>query len=250
MENIIVLTNLDKKPWSGVEQYRNCHTDIATYFLANGSRYTGLTKEDEERLCKLIGQSDLSPSSKYWDTFFIRKTNDDIVLNIEDPFDELKYLFLRNHKNVQKSLTEKKATAEYVMVNETAEATETNKRSKLKRRAAKEFDKLSATDIRKALRLYGYKADSMSSEQAEAKLYELVEDEPQRFIDMWVDNADRETQFLIEASMSKNIIRKSKNAYMYGTTTLGHTLEETISFLDDKKNSDLKRVILDETNIK
>ena len=144
----------------------------------------------------------------------------------------------------------KKATAKYVIVDEQAEAEEINKKSKVKRSAVKAFDKLSTSDISKALRLYGYKSEGVGIEQAEAKLYDLVEADPQKFLDVWVDNKNRETQFLIEAAISKNIIRKNKNAYMYGTEIIGHSLEDTIAFLEDKKNQDLKLVIINETDVK
>lgn len=249
MKNIITVKAIDKKPWSNVIQYKNCHTDVATYWLENGSKYTGLSKEDENRLGELLRQ-DLHPNSDYWDRFFIRMTNDDLILDINDPNDELKYLFLKNHKLVQKSIGEKKATAMYVIVDETAEAKETNKTAKVERKAVKEFDKLSATDIRKVLRLYGYKAESMGAEQAEAKLYDLVKEDPNKFLTLWVDNETRDTQYLIESALSKNVLRRNKNIYTYGTSIIGHSLEETIAFLEDKKNSDIKKIILDETNIK
>jgi hypothetical protein len=235
--------------WSNIVHYKNCYTDISTYFLNNGSKYTGLTKEDKKRLEEELG-FDLSPNSDYWKTFFIRMTDKPLILDLEDPYDELRYLFLKGHKLVQTSVGNKKATAKYVIVNEEAEAQEINKKSKIKRNAFKAFDKLSNTDIEKALRLYGYKSSGVSNEQAEAKLYDLVDADPQKFLEVWVDNKDREVQFLIEAAIAKNIIRKNKNVYMYGTETIGHSLEDTIAFLNDKKNQDLKLVIINETDIK
>ena len=235
--------------WSNIIHYKNCYTDISTYYLNNGTKYTGLTTEDRERLEKETG-FDLKPSSDYWKTFFIRMSDKPLILDLEDPFDELRYLFLRGHKLVQSSLKNKKATAKYVIVDEQAEAEEINKKSKVKRSAVKAFDKLSTSDISKALRLYGYKSEGVGIEQAEAKLYDLVEADPQKFLDVWVDNKNRETQFLIEAAISKNIIRKNKNAYMYGTEIIGHSLEDTIAFLEDKKNQDLKLVIINETDVK
>ena len=245
----VVVEPISANVWSNIIHYKNCYTDISTYWLGNGSKYTGLNKKDRARLEEELG-FDLAPASDFWKTFFIRMTDKQLVLDLEDPFDELKYLFLRNHKLVQPSMNERKATAKYVIVNEEAEAEEINKRSKIKRNAIKAFDKLSNTDIKKALRLYGYKADSISAEQAEAKLYELVEDSPNKFLEIWVDNKYRETQFLIEAAIAKNIIRKNKNAYMYGTEIIGHSLEDTIAFLEDKKNQDIKLIIMNETEVK
>ena len=245
----IVVKSIGPKEWANVSFYKNCHDDIGSYFLENGSRYTGLTKEDEKRLSEELGW-DLKPNAEFWDTFFIRMTDDDLHLNVNDPYDELKYLFLKSHKDIQESLKDKKAGARYVIFNEDEEAKEDNKRNKLKRRAIKEFDKLSSTDIRRALRLYGYKADTMSAEQAEAKLYSIVEDSPQKFIDIWVDNSTRDTQFIVEAALSKNILRKNRNIYSYGTEPVGHGIEEAIAYLDDKKNQEIRKIILDEIEVK
>jgi len=235
--------------WSNIIHYKNCYTDISTYFRANGRKYTGLSDEDEERLSKKLSL-DLNPTSDFWNTFFIRMSDKPLMLDISDPVDELKYLFLKSHKLIAPSLQEKKASAKYVIVNQEAEAEVKNKRAKIKRNAIKSFDKLSTTDIMKALRLYGYKSDTVSIGQAEAKLFDLVETDPEKFLTIWVDNKYRETQFMIEAAIAKNIIRKNKSAYMYGTEIIGHSLDDTIIFLEDKKNQDLKLVISNEIEVK
>jgi len=245
----VVVKPIGPKNWSQVVHYKNCHTDIGPYYLENGSVYTGLNKEERQRLEKELS-FDLHPSSDYWSTFFIRMTDDEMYLDTDDPYDELKYLFLKNHKVVQKSINDKKATAEYVIVNYNEEAKEENKRSKIKRKAFKEFDKLSSNDIRKALRLYGVKADSISAEQCEAKLFDLIEEKPERFLDIWVNNNSRETQFLVESALSKNVLRKSRNTYYYGTEIVGHGLEDAIAFLDDPKNQEIKEIVINETEAK
>lgn len=67
---------------------------------------------------------------------------------------------------------------------------------------------------------------------------------------IWVNNKSRNTQFLIEAAIAKNIIRKSRNIYYYGTDVIGNSLEDAVSHLDDKNNQDLKLTILQETESK
>ena len=252
---IVVLRSKEPKAWSGVNQYRNCHTDIATYWLKNGNKHTGLNDIDRERLEGILG-FDLKPSSPYWKTFFIRNTGEDITLNTDVAIDELRYLFLvgsegvTGHRLVQASLSEPKATADYIIVNEEEEAKVKNSVSKLKRKAFKEFDKLSATEVRKALRLYGMKAETMSAEQAENNLFDLVEESPENFIELWVNNKTRETQFLIESAISKNVVRRNKNSYYYGTDTIGYSMEDAIVFLEDRKNNDIKMAIKNGIEIK
>ena len=104
--------------------------------------------------------------------------------------------------------------------------------------------------MRKALRLYGFKSDAMSNELIESKLFELVEKDPNKFFLIWVNNKSKNTQFIIEAAVAKNIIRKSRNIFYYGTDIIGNSMEDAIAYLDDKKNQDLKMVIMQEIESK
>lgn len=238
-----------KQDWSGVSRYPNCFDALGPYFTRSGRVYTGLTSEDVERLGEILG-FDLSPGSEFWDTFRIRIGDSDLVLNTDDPYDELRFLFLKSHKRVAKSLDDYKPTANYYISNPEEEAGKRNKYNRVKRKAFKEFDKMSAKEIRKALRLYGFKSDNVSDEVAENRLTTLIEQSPQKFFDKWVNNKHRMTEFLIKDAVAKGVVRKNKNIYTYGTTTLGHTLEEAIEYIDNKENSEIKSTIIHETEVK
>lgn len=94
------------------------------------------------------------------------------------------------------------------MINRDSEAEEANKINKIKREAYREMDKMSIEDMRKCLRLYGIKSDTMSNELIEAKLTEQIEESPKKFIMKWVENPNKEINFVIEEAIAKNIIRK------------------------------------------
>ena len=239
----VILRPLGRDSWSGLKKYRNCHEDIGSYFTRSGRLYTGLTDEDAERLGTKLGYN-LNAGSSFWTEFSIRTGARDIYFDTDDPMDELRYLFLKNHKRVKNSMLEKKATANFVLINKDEEAKVSNVIGKIKREAFKEFDNLSATEIRKALRLYGENADDMSAEVAENRLFEFVENDPQRFVDKWVNNDKRETEVLLERAIGKNIIRRAANLYKFGTEVIGRAKDEAINFLDDPKNQDIKRTIL------
>lgn len=251
----VILRPLRKNQWAGVFKYKNCSDYLGSYWTRSGSLYTGLTKEDgvsEDIFNKLqiaTGQN-LHPSSEFWKTFTVRITGREIFLHTEDPWDELRYLFLKNHKRVANGLSDSKPTANYVLVNQETEATEANKFNQIKRKAMKEFDKLSLTDMRKLLRLYGTKPDSLTSELVESKLFEFVEKDPSKFLDKWVNNSTRETEYLIQEAIAKNVIRRNKSEYKYGTDVVGHSLDDAIVYLDSPENRDLKAVITNEINSK
>ncbi len=245
----VILRPLNMNPWAGVIKYKNCYEDIAPYWTRSGRIYTGLTKLDEERLGDELGV-DLNANSEFWKEFFIRTTGTDLYLNLEDARDELKYLFLKNHKRVKNSFSERKATANFVLINKEEEAKKSNLYNKVKRQAIREFDSLSPEDMRKCLRLYGHNADSMGNELVENKLQEIVEGNPQGFLDRWVNNELRESESLVARAISANIIRRNKNIYKYGTEVIGHSLSDTARFLDEPKNRDIKVTIIKQLEAK
>ena len=245
----VIVKTLNRNVWAGVSQYRNCNTWLAPYLTRTGRVYTGLTKEDEVRLGEQL-RLDLSVTSPFWIPFHVKMGVKDLILDLADPYDELQYIFLKNHKRVANGLADRKATANYVIINEESEAKETNIRNKIKRQALREFDKLTSSDMRKCLRVLGSKADEMSSEIIEQRLADFIEADPSAFLEKWVNNTSKDTEFLVQEAIAKNVIRKNKNVYKYGTDIIGHGLEEVVGYLDNAANQDLKFAIMKETNVK
>ncbi|MCK5016543.1 MAG: hypothetical protein KAS32_05655 [Candidatus Peribacteraceae bacterium] len=226
--------------WAGVKNYKNCYEEIGPYMTRGGGAYSGmLSDEDRERIGILLGK-DLSVGSNVWHEFFIKTTGKDIIFDTEDPFDELRYLFCRGHKRVKESIFAHKATANFVLMNPEEESKKTNLFNKIKRNASAGFDKMTPEEMRKALRIFGKSAENLSPEVVENKLYDIVEGDPQGFLNKWTNNKTRETQYLIARAVSLNLLRKNKRHYTYGTDTVGHGIEEVITFLDDPKNQDIR----------
>ena len=248
----VVLKKKTKDPWAKVIKYKNCFDYIAPYWTRSGNIYTGLTPDDEKRLEKALGfeEGKLSKGSPYWVNFCIKLGDTEKVLDTTNPWDELQYLFLKNHKRVATSLADIKPATDYVLINKEAEAQESNRINRRKRDAIKEFDKMSLEDMRKCLRLYGYKADTMSSELVESKLYSVVDKDAEKFFVKWVNNKDKDTEYIIAQAVSKNIMRKSRNIYYHGTDIVGNSLQDAIAYLNDAKNQDLKLTIMDEIKSK
>jgi hypothetical protein len=147
-------------------------------------------------------------------------------------------------------LADIKPATDYVLINKEAEAKEENRLNRDRRNANKAFDKMSLEDMRKCLRLYGYKADTMSSELVESKLYELVDKNPNLFFTKWVNNKSKGTEYIIAQAISKNIIRKTRNVFYYGTDIIGSSMEDTVSYLDNPSNQDLRLSIMSEIDVK
>lgn len=249
---VVELRIKKKNPWAGLLKYSRCFDYIAPYFTRSGSIYTGLTPEDEKHFEKALGYNDghLSRTSDFWTTFCVKIGAKPLLLDDSIPRQEMIIKFLTGHKRVATSFDKLDAGKDYLLINRQAEAVEQNKINKLRRDAIREFDKLSLEQMRKCLRLFGVKSDDLSNELVESTLFTLVDKNPKKFFDKWIDNKTKDTEFIIEEAISKGVIRKDKTNYYYGSDMFATSLQEAIAYLDNKKNQDLKLVIINETSNK
>lgn len=250
MEVIVKMTKVN--PWTGLIKWSNCFDYVGSYWTRSGSRYTGLTMDQARDLETRLGlkEGTLDPDSPYWDTFAVKIGKRDVIINTDTPEGQLQYLFLKKHKRVADGYSKVTPSTNYVMINKEAEAEVANKANKVKRDAYRALDKMTLEEMRKCLRLYGFRADTMSNELVEAKLTENIDKDPAKFIRIWVENPNKEMNFLIEEALSKNIIRKNRATYYFGTDVIGNGLEDVIAFLNDKKNQDIKLAITSEIKAK
>ena len=245
----VIVKPINRHKMTNVVKFKNCYDYLAPYYTRSGNVYTGLTVEDATRLGGLLGLN-LSPSSDYWKGFFVRLGADDLFLDTEDPLDELKYLFLKNNKRVKTSIFEHKATADYLLINKDEEAKRENLFNKTKVDAISEFRQMSLTDMRKCLRLFGQNSDNVSSELIENSMFKIVESNPAMFLEKWVNNPNREIETVLEQAISKNIIRRNKNIYKFGSDVIGYSAQEAIDFLNNPKNQDIKISVLNSIDAK
>lgn len=249
---IVELKLRKKNPWAGLVKYKNCFDYIAPYFTRSGSIYTGLTPEDEKKFEKELGYAEgtLAKSSPFWQTFTVKIGSRSMILDDQFPRQEMIIKFLSGHKRVATSLDKLTAGKDYLLINRQAEAIEQNKINKMRRDAIKQFDKLTLDEMRKCLRLFGVKSDNLSNELVESTLFNLVDKQPKKFFEKWVDNKSKDTEFLIEEAIAKGVIRKDRTQYYYGSEMLADSLESCIAYLDAKKNQDLKLSIINQVENK
>ena len=249
---VVELKIKKQNPWAGLIKYKSCFDYVAPYFTRSGSIYTGLTPEEEKYYENALGYEDgtLARSSEFWKTFCVKIGSKTLLLDDQYPRQEMIIKFLSGHKRVATSLDRLDAGKDYLLINREAEAVEANKKNKLRRDAVKEFDKLSLEQMRKCLRLFGVKSDTMSNELVESTLFNLIDKQPKKFFDKWVDNKGKETEFLLETAIAKGIIRKDRTQYYYGSEMFADSLEEAVSYLDSKKNQDLKLSIINQVENK
>ena len=249
---VVELKIKKKNPWAGLLKYKGCNDYIAPYWTRSGMRYTGLTPEDEEYFEKALGyeKGTLSRTSDFWINFCVKIGTRTLVLDDSIPRQAMIIKFLSGHKRVATSLDKFTAGKDYLLINRQAEAIEANKINKQRRDAILEFGKLSLDQMRKCLRLFGINGERMSNELIESTLFNLIDKQPKKFFDLWVNNKSKETQFILEQAVAKGVIRKEKTQYYYGTDMIADSLNEAIAYLDSKKNQDLRLAIINETNNK
>lgn len=249
---VVELKIKKKNPWAGLIKYKSCFDYIAPYFTRSGSIYTGLTPEEERRFEKELGYTEgtLSKESDFWKTFVVKVGARGLLLDDQYPRQEMIIKFLSNHKRVATSLNKLDAGKDYLLINRQAEAIEQNRINKLRRDAIKEFDKLSLDQMRKCLRILGIKSDNLSNELVESTLFNMVDKNPRSFFNKWVNNKQKETEFLLEDAIAKGIIRKDRTQYYYGSELIADSQQDAISYLDAKKNQDLKLSIMNQISNK
>ncbi len=249
---VVELKIKKKNPWAGLVKYKSCADYISPYFTRSGSIYTGLTPEDERYYEKALGypEGHLAKSSEFWNTFCVKIGARTVILDDSIPRQAMIIKFLSGHKRVATSLDKMDAGKDYLLINREAEAIEANKINKLRRDAIKEFDKLTLEQMRKCLRIFGVKADTMSNELVESTLFSMVDKNPKQFFTKWVDNKSKETEFLLESAIAKGVIRKDRTQYYYGTELFADSLQDAIAYLDAKKNQDLKLSIINQVENK
>lgn len=154
--------------------------------------------------------------------------------------------FLSNHKRVATSLDKLTAGKDYLLINSEAEAEQKNKANKVRRDAIKAYDTMSMDDMRKCLRLFGIRSDNMSNQLVESTMFDIVDKKSDQYLNKWVNNKKKDTEFIIEEAVAKGVLRKERTQYYYGTEMIADSLADTVAYLDNKKNQDLKLSIINE----
>jgi hypothetical protein len=249
---VVELKIKKRNPWGSFTKYKNCFDYISPYFTRSGSIYTGLTPDDEKYYEKVLGypEGHLSKTSDFWKTFCVKVGSRGLLLDDSIARQAMIIKFLTGHKRVATSLDRFTENKDYLLINREAEAIEQNKINKVRRDAIKEFDNLTLDQMRKCLRLFGINSEKMSNELVESTLFNIVDKRSAEFFTKWINNKNKETEFLLEEAIAKGVIRKDKTHYFYGTDMFADTQEDAIAYLDNKKNQDLKLAILNETKNK
>lgn len=244
MSNIVKVRPIKRPTWNNFIRFKNTKDSLAPMHDSTGTIRTGLTKDDAIRLGAIL-QKDLNPASTFWHEYRVIMTDKEREFNLDNPEHELAVMFLRGDKRVANSQEEydkgEFPYAQYVIYDEEKAAKDKNKEFTVKRKAIIEFNKLSTDQMADILKLYpGFiNLTSTKSDVIEASLFELLEKDPDKFINFAGDKR-LDMKVFLKDLVSAKILRKNRTAFYYGEDSLGHDEESTITYLEDPKHQSLK----------
>lgn len=232
--------------------YKGAIVSICPWMSRTGVVTLGIPDVKRVALEKALGYAPgtLAPGSEFLTTYHIKLIDGKAEFDTSTPQGELAWEFLRNCPIVAQDPQHISAKHEYVIKNEDAEAQVANKKNLRKLDAMNHVSKLTPVQKRKALRLLGQNSTNMSDELVESRLMAAVETHYEEFFAKWVDNKDRDCEFLLETAVGLGIITKSRTTYRYGTDVLGSSKDDAIIYLNKKENEDLYGVIQSEITAK
>ena len=223
--------------------------------FVNRQPLKGFTAEEEKKYMQ--GILDVSPDHSDWPKhsknfwaeltipvgftgveFEIGKDENDKPLQI---MDYIKYNFAIKHPHVAltKEEMDRTFTKRFYVQDFARDDKVKNNQIKLKKDADKEFIKASTSSstMKRILRLMSnVNPDRMTIVQIENSLYELKNNEPKKFLRI-ATNKNLEIRAEIQEMVSAGVLRKIGNQIIFIDEVLGDTLEDTVVYLKDKKNS-------------
>ena len=153
--------------------------------------------------------------------------------------DWLKYKFVLAHPKVapNKEASHSRVFDFYVHDKVKAQK-QSHAESLIRRKAMEEYLKLTADPIKVDLVIRALKRnpEKMNKEEKELFIEHESKEDPQAFIEV-ATNKHLETISFIEQCLSAEPLRPVGNSFFHVDELLGSTLEETINYLEDKKNS-------------
>lgn len=220
----------------------------------------GLDKEEEEKL--LARHLGMSPDENnfhsnvrdYWANLRVKIPGEGTVLDIstrekdDEPVNVEEYIiykWAKRHPLVADNREEMLANSKYLYYirDPEVETDFANQKVRFKKKAYEEFIKMNEEKLNRIIRLLTDSDPSDLSEKQKQNLADdLIENDPEKFFVIATDK-NLETKALISDMVSKGIINKIGNQHYFIDEKLGETVEETVKYFHDKKNSETVNIL-------
>lgn len=259
-ETTISLKPIVRQGWlpkghDGEFKFTHCETWLVPHKDSQtGQRQTGLTDDQErdlEKRLRMVTGTLSKYNEDYWANYKIKVPKDGRVFFLDNPKDELDILVLRANQFVANSQSEvlDSPKAMYYLSSIEKEAEVNNASEKNERMAIKKFGQLSASEMTDILNVYSLltgKANKLkitkdtAVDLIETTLYNKVKEDPTEFLRI-IEDPQFKTRVLIDKLVSKKILIRSGSKYVvYGGDTIGATLQDTIDYLEDPYNQEVR----------
>lgn len=228
---------------------------IVKYFTPKKSKhgFVEVLTPAETKTLSAILRRDLSPylemEKNYWREKAAILRKNDRILDLSNPEEYIEYKILLVQKdevapNVESRL--KKGTYRFVLCELDYEDTSRAKKAEQKRKAFKEFEKMSESRdlMMDFLTTYYYKIpgkrvpEGAKIEWLQAEIDKIIEDDLDGFLKIVVD-PDREHKLLIGKALNKRILAKEGSTYsFFQGAIIARNLDNLLLWFKDPRNSE------------
>lgn len=229
--------------WSTLMQFPKTGMTKGVGIIRQGFYNTGLTEEEEKVFEKDLGLKEgtlKKTNVEYWHNFVLFRDRGSLIkLRMDDPEDRLRYKLCLADPKIADNLVNiiDFPEAIWVITDEVATAKASNLKGKWTQKAWAKFDGMTTEDHKNVLKLMGKKEmNSTSGDILEAAVRNIVESNPQEFVEL-ISDSKFTTKLFIEELRQAGILRKNATTYIYGDEPIGHDLESTIIYLESPANN-------------
>ena len=225
-----------------------------------GSVYVGRQPlrgaEGKEEVMLLDGILDVGPNhddwvkhtKKFWANMSISVPFEGITLDVSTdesgmPFnkeDYMKYKFALKHPHVALNKGTMTSKHRFYIHDTVRDLIKKNNEIQIRKDADKEFIKVTSDEKRmtRILRILSTDTnpDKLTNLQKENRLYDLKNEDPQKFFKISTD-ANLEVKAEVEELVSAGVLRRIGNQVIYLDEVIGETLDDAVVYLKNKKNS-------------
>ena len=241
-----ILRKVRKNTWSGVDRFSDTKEGIAANIDNQGLPITGLTedvmitnekghKETVKGTRTLIEEAlGVDPGylkrgttikhSDFWVQYAVELMHSEKRFDTSIPEDWLAVEFLKAQKQVAFGNANITAYSEYLLYSPEDAAVAANKSNKGKREANKVFETLTLNDRKEVLEMFGTRAESLSADEVESKLYDTMEEFPEKFL-MFVNDPTRKQQAFVRSCLDRGVLQVNNGNIMYNDTLISYNVQ-------------------------
>lgn len=236
--------------WLGVKTFAGATAKIGAPLDKFGAPVTGLNSKAEElEMEEKLGleKGSLAKTSAFWDDYYVLMEDKTIELDTSVPEHELMYKFLKAQKKVAKNKAELRtnAGAVYVLFSDEEEAKIENVKFKSKALAYALVNEMSPADMRQVLLFYGKGTNSALDETVANIIYQEVDRDPSRFVDIVQDPALKNKAFILEC-VRYGVLTKRGSGFALGEDQLAPDMETMVEYLNKKDNQQMIKHLKEE----